>query len=93
MSQTIPKSPKLVYSKSYETHLGTREVELYWGSILELPNHNDNVLISSTVFQGPKSKVKNLGAAWKSLKEHYSLSDHAEFEVVLESPFHQLYGQ
>jgi hypothetical protein len=85
MSESIPKSPKLVYSKSYETNLGTREVELYWGSLGELPNKNDNVLISSTVFQGPKSKVKNLGAAWKSLKEHYSLSDHAEFEVVLES--------
>lgn len=80
-------SPKLIFTQSYETDLHPKEIELYWGNLSELVTENDYVLISSTIFHGPKSPKKNhnLGGAWANLKERFHLSDDLKFKVLFES--------
>jgi len=89
--KTQPSEPAvLIYTKSIETYSGSKDIQLYWGSIASIVDPDAHTVISSTVFQGNFSerKVMNLGAAWSALDRKFEIGTGYLSKVVLSASEH-----
>lgn len=79
----IPRA-KLVFTRTIETIVGEREIQLFWGNFTDLITEDSCVLISSTTYAERHGEAPT-GMAWRSLKNFYDISEKLPFERILQA--------